>query len=381
MALNTLHVSTSSSWGGREIYSCTVMSELKKAGCGVHAVCRPGSMVEKALNEQEIPCIHVPTSAKVSFSAINRINAFVLQNHIDVVHVHYSRDVWNTALALMGNRKPKLFFSNYSGRRKKRDVLHRIIYSRLNGVFTSSAMLAGRLSQVYPVPASKIHLLPYGRRIENYQVDEHKRAEIRARYGVQENDILIGTMVRIDPGKGPFDLVKSLRYMEREVRDQLKIMIVGEPTRSAGEKTNQPEFMPECEIYLNKINEFIESHGIRETVILTGYQKDLAGYLGAMDIFVFPSYNELYSLSVLDAMCMRLPVVATRAGGNLEQIRENENGLFYEAGNSSELAEKLAFYIQSPEIRAAHGENARRFVMERHDMDAMIQKLMGHYQF
>ena len=142
-------------------------------------------------------------------------------------------------------------------------------------------------------------------------------------------------------------------------------MIVGEPTRRSATRFGQSEFDPESEAYSKELTGFIEKNGLQNKVILPGFQDDLTGYLGAMDIFVFPSRNELYALAVLDAMCMRLPIIATRAGGNLEQIRENETGLFYEAGDSMDLAAKLSLYLAEPELRKAHGEKARRFVMEK----------------
>ena len=141
-------------------------------------------------------------------------------------------------------------------------------------------------------------------------------------------------------------------------------MIVGEPTRRSATRFGQSEFDPESEAYSKELTGFIEKNGLQNKVILPGFQDDLTGYLGAMDIFVFPSRNELYALAVLDAMCMRLPIIATRAGGNLEQIRENETGLFYEAGDSMDLAAKLSLYLAEPELRKAHGEKARRFVKE-----------------
>lgn len=377
--MNTLHLCRSKAWGGREIYVCTVLSELKLAGCGVHAVCMPGSRIESFLKDRGISCIHLAGDYRLNPASIIQLRSFIRENRINAVHAHLSREIWPASLALSGYRGVRFFFSNYSGGRAKKDILHRIIYNRLDGVFTSSAALAGRLVEIYPIPASKIHLLPYGRRIEDYRPDKKKRAEIRKRHGIGDNETLIGTMVRIDPTKGPMDMLTCLPHLDEKFRKQIRIMIVGEPTRRSKPRLGQGEFDPKSEAYSNELTGFIEKNKLQDKVILPGFRDDLTGYLGAMDIFVFPSRNELYALAVLDAMCMRLSVVATRAGGNLEQIRENETGLFYKAGDSRDLARKLSLYLANPELRKAHGEKARRFVMDKHDMDRMIETLITHY--
>ncbi len=379
MALNTLHLCTSDSWGGLEIYSCTIMAELKKAGCQVYAICKPNSRIEEFLKQNQIQCFYMPSHKKVSLASIRLIKSIVREHRIDVLHVHFGKDIWPASLALIGDNKQKLFFSNYMGATKKKDILHRIIYSRFNAIFTSSSRLADQLKDMYPVPASKIHLLPYGRHIESYRRDEATRGQIRATFGVKDDEVLAGTMVRIDPQKGPLDFVKSFVHINASLRSKIKFIVVGEPTRRGNAKPGESPFEPICEAYFEQIKDFIAKNELHDKVILAGFQNDVIGYLGAMDIFVFPSHNELYSLAVLDAMCMKLPVVATRAGGNLEQVTENLNGLFYKVGDSMDLAEKLSLYLSQPELRKQHGEKARQFVQEKHDMDVMIKKLMEFY--
>ena len=114
-------------------------------------------------------------------------------------------------------------------------------------------------------------------------------------------------------------------------------------------------------------------------IFLAGFQSDLIGYLSAMDIFVFPSRDEMYSLVVLDAMCMGLPVVAARAGGNIRQIDDGTSGLLYEVGDSKDLAAKLTRYLQDPALRRQHGTAARKFVEERHSMKDTVKELLRFY--
>jgi len=150
------------------------MSELKNAGVNVFAICKKNSKIEKYLIEHEISYSYNPSSYLVSLSAIKFFRALIRQQHTEIVHVHFHKDIWVASPALIFNKKIKLFISIYMGVGAKNDLLHKFIFSRLNGIFTSSSELNSRLHHLYPVPANKIHLLPYGRNLDSYNIDLEK---------------------------------------------------------------------------------------------------------------------------------------------------------------------------------------------------------------
>ena len=186
-------------------------------------------------------------------------------------------------------------------------------------------------------------------------------------------------MVRIDPGKGVLDFIKSILYLDQAHEKSVKYVVVGEPTRRAVHRPNESAFERRCEEYLEEIRTFIDDHQLSARMSLTGYQEDLVGYLSAFDIFVFPSRDELSSLVVLDAMSMNLPVVAARAGRNILQVQDGKTGALYEVGNSRELAEKLRPYVRDPALRNEHGLAGRRFVEQRHSMQSTVDQILSFY--
>ncbi len=300
--------------------------------------------------------------------------------NVDVVHVHFHRDIWIPSMVLRNDRQRKLFLSVYMGVFSKNDLLHRWIYGRVDAIFTSSQSLNALLPERYPVSKETIFLLPYGRRIENYREDQTVRKSMRERLHVRDDELLVGTIVRIDPGKGALDFARSFLYLDQQSRSKIKYLIVGEPTRRGVRKRGESPYEPHCEKYLREIESLIASEGLTEQIILAGYQADVIGCLNAMDIFAFPSHDELYSLVMLDAMAMGLPIIATRAGGNLEQITDGINGSLFEVGNSEDLALRIRNYIDHPDLRKKHGDAARSFVDRRHDMNATIRQLLKFYR-
>jgi glycosyltransferase involved in cell wall biosynthesis len=377
--LVSLHFCTSDAWGGLEIYASTLMAELQRSGCDVIAVCKPNSKIEEFLRAHNVECCHLPNYSKFSFSSLKFINNLLRERNVEVVHVHFHKDIWLPSMALRNDPRRKLFQSIYMGIFSKNDLLHRWVYRRVNAIFTSSHRHNAVLSERLPVPKEKFHYLPYGRQLDRYDADAVKRNVLRKRYNIHDNELLIGTMVRIDPGKGALDFARSFSYLDAAQRSNVKYIIFGEPTRKGQRKADESPYEPHCEAYMQEIQSFIEQEHLTGNIILAGHQDDVAGNLSAMDIFVFPSRDELYSLVMLDAMAMGLPIIATRAGGNLEQITDGTNGVHFEVGNSEDLAKKISQYIDHPEQRKQHGAAARSFVEQHHDMRNTIRQLLNYY--
>jgi len=262
---------------------------------------------------------------------------------------------------------------------KKRDVLHRFIYKRVNRIFSSSEELNAILPQLYPVPKEKICFLPYGRKVDEYRVNLRARQQIRQRYGIASDDIIVGVMSRIDPGKGILEFVQSFLELDERWRSRVKFLVVGSPTLKSRTEGDVSSYEPQSERYYRSVQSFVQENHLEQNIIFTGFQSDLIGFLSAMDIFVFPSHDEMYSLTVLDAMCIGLPVIGVNAGGTRRQIQDGVNGLLTRLGDSRDIARAITFYLEHPEKRAEHGKEGRAFVLSHHSMDRAIKMLLNYY--
>ena len=362
------------------MYAATLMSELQQAGCDVIAVCKPQSKIEAYLLSRGIRCEHLPVYKKISPASLKYIAGLLRRHNVDVVHVHFHTDIWMASLALRHNRQIRLFLSIYMGVIKKNDILHRWIYRRVDTFFTSSSELNRRLPDLYPISKEKIRYLSYGRRLDLYSSNDAERKAVRSRFGIRDTELLVGTMVRVDPGKGVIDFARSFLYLAEEQRQNVKYLIIGEPTRKGSAKPGESPFEPHCVEYLREIEEYVQQHKLEDNILFAGYQEDAITFLRGMDVFVFPSRDELYSLVMLDAMAMGLPVVAARAGGNLLQVDDGRNGLLYTVGDSRDLASNITRYLTHPDERLRHGAAAQQFVGEHHDMNATVAQLMELYQ-
>ena len=104
--------------------------------------------------------------------------------------------------------------------------------------------------------------------------------------------------------------------------------------------------------------------GLGDSVCFTGFRTDVLSLIRGFEIFAFPSTHEALGTSVLDAMALCKPVVATRAGGIPETVQDGITGLLVPPGDPQALAQALCTLLQNPERGRLFGEAGRRRVEE-----------------
>jgi glycosyltransferase involved in cell wall biosynthesis len=117
-----------------------------------------------------------------------------------------------------------------------------------------------------------------------------------------------------------------------------------------------------------------------QNVIFTGYRGDIPDVLAVMDIFIFPSHAEALGNALVEAMAMKLPSVCSKSDGVLDIVVDGETSLFFENKNYSDLKDKLSLLIKSDELRCKFGENARKRVLEKLDLEKVTDKVLQIYQ-
>jgi glycosyltransferase involved in cell wall biosynthesis len=120
----------------------------------------------------------------------------------------------------------------------------------------------------------------------------------------------------------------------------------------------------------------VQSLSLQGRVHLLGFREDVPRLLSAFDVYALPSFSEGQSLALMEAMAARLPIVASRVGGNPELVREGESGLLFTAGDAEDLAGKLKLLLDSPARAESMGVRARERAVRDFSLDAM----MAHYR-
>jgi glycosyltransferase involved in cell wall biosynthesis len=103
---------------------------------------------------------------------------------------------------------------------------------------------------------------------------------------------------------------------------------------------------------------------IEKQILFLGFREDIANLVGAADIFALPSLSEGMPLSLLEAMAVGCPVVASAVNGVPEVVRDGVDGLLTVPGDVESLAGRLRNLADDPKLRHSLSEAARRRVRE-----------------
>lgn len=156
---------------------------------------------------------------------------------------------------------------------------------------------------------------------------------IRARY---PGKILVGHVGALDDShKGQLDIIEMARRLRR-IEPRACFLLVGNGRDEARMRET--------------------AQGL-DNVKFIGFVDNVADYLAAFDIFVFPSRHEGLGSTLLDAMAFGLPVVATRVGGIPEIIRDGENGFLVDTGDVDTLVAETGRLLHDADLRKRIGRS------------------------
>jgi glycosyltransferase involved in cell wall biosynthesis len=197
----------------------------------------------------------------------------------------------------------------------------------------------------FGVPKDKIHFIPNSVDTKIFfPVDLYKKNKIRKDLGINYEGKIIIFTGRLLRTKGLPLLLKVWETIQTKHK-HCKLLIVG-----GGSKD-----IHDCEL---ELKEYVKSHSLEESVIFTGNVYNVYEYLQASDIFVLPTEDEAFGISLIEAMACGLPVIATRIGGIKDILSHKENGLMIDAGDFSNLQEAIEQLISDDTLAQSLGQNA-----------------------
>lgn len=109
-------------------------------------------------------------------------------------------------------------------------------------------------------------------------------------------------------------------------------------------------------------------------ITFTGHQKDPLPQMASSNVFLQPTYHEGFSIVLVEASMLGLPIIATNVGGNKEIIFHEKTGLLVEAKNSTQLADAMQRLYSDADLRTQLGKHARAQYLRSFVFDDIITK-------
>ena len=195
-------------------------------------------------------------------------------------------------------------------------------------------------------------------RILNNGVDI-KRFSGRAGHGDRVNIVMMG---RLGERKGTYDLFRAFSSLASE-NPNLHLILGGDGD-------------------VKELQSLAKAQSLTERVDLLGWVSgaNQIDVFRSADIYALPSYHEGFPGSILEAMAIGLPIVATPVGGVPELVRPGQNGFLIEPGNVLEIANALRNLANDPALRNKMGGESRRLAVEFYDARNKLEELLCIYR-
>lgn len=340
--------------------------KLRARGHEVVPVCHSDSPIEKRLRANGFEPIQLDLKSYFHPFKIFKLARYIHKLNVDLIHADYSRDLWTIVPAMRLSKKMPLILLKHIGTQKpKKDFLHTWIYSHVDYIIAISNVIKKNIIETHPVPAEKVGVLYHGVDFKRFRYSEKTRQKVRAEFGLQDDEILIGIIGRLQFSKGyPEFLEMAKRIMVDFPKS--RFMIVGEATRGENK---------EADLIISQIEQMKQP----EKIIVTGFRDDIPELLAAMDLFVFPSYAEAFGLVLIEAMSMHLPVVSSNCDGVLDIVIHNETGLLVPPKNSGALTDAVALLMSDEKKRREMGAAGFRRVSQKFNESSMFDELETLY--
>ncbi len=137
---------------------------------------------------------------------------------------------------------------------------------------------------------------------------------------------------------------------------------------------------PRNEDHFQKLKELIVESGLQDEVILTGELDDVKPAYAAMNVLVLPSGQpEGLGDVIMEAMAMKVPVIATNIGGPPEVVQDGITGFLIPPSDPEALADKIELLMNDPKLGQRLGQAGPNRVKEHFSIEEMIRKIEALY--
>jgi sugar transferase (PEP-CTERM/EpsH1 system associated) len=218
------------------------------------------------------------------------------------------------------------------------------------------------LADFIAVPKAKIKLIYNGIDTDFFEPSSHRDRQVFEGFAL-EHDIVVGTIGRLDPVKNQSIMIDAYQLVcekKPSLKDSLKFAIIGSGPLA------------------DDLDTRIINAGLQDQIWLPGARYQIRELLDAMDIFILPSIAEGIPMTLLEAMSMEKPVIASNVGG-IPEILDDDNGIMVAPRNASQLADAILFVIENHEKSIIMRNCARQKIIGKFSLRKMIDQYSSLY--
>ena len=285
------------------------------------------------------------------------IAAHIRASDIDVIHTILPNSylVGACASALAGRRPilmSRLSLNLYQQEYRLLGFMERRILHRIVGAAIGNSQAVLRDLKAEGIRESKLHLVYNGMDARAFADQMVDRATARRLLDISDDALVFSVVANLYPYKGHEDLLAALAALSKDWSDW-SCLLVGKDVHDR----------------LPELNRLCLGYGLSRNVKFLGPRRDIPVILSASDIHISASHQEGLPNNIIEAMCARLPVVATAVGGVPELVVDGQTGYLLPPQDAARMSAALLALARSPSLRKAFGEAGYARAVSHFNMD------------
>ncbi|MES9860209.1 MAG: glycosyltransferase family 4 protein [Candidatus Thiodiazotropha sp. LLP2] len=317
--------------------------------------------LEKA-REKGLECIEIKETKTFDSAIVDQIIALHQTSPFTIIHSH---DLRSNVYGLLAARKLRLpIIATMHGwvansiKRKAIMVLGNLMLSYLfDAVITVSNSAKQRLDSYLPTA----RLMTIHNTLATQDYKHIDGGTFRRSLNIPKETPLLAKIGRLSPEKRQDQLILASKQLVEDGYD-FKVLFIG-----VGPEESRLRLLS-------------EQLGIADFFIFTGFIEDMLPVYSEIDLVVQTSSTEGLPNVILEAMLMRVPVVATDVGGTSEIVNSSEVGRLIPPENESVLVSALKSFLDAPEVYRNKLDKAEQRIRDSFDSDKRLVKMAALYR-
>ncbi|TBR36178.1 MULTISPECIES: glycosyltransferase [Dyella] len=364
--MNITHVVENLNRGGLERMVLELVKLQHRQGHHCQVVC----LYDLGAQAPELTALGIPVIAcgkgrGLDLGALHRLRRAIRMHGTDVLHTHNAVAHYHAALASLGAGVPTLINTRHgmgsNPRPGRREWLYRRALHRTRAVVTVCEAARRDGIERGIVPQAKARVVPNGICVERFfPASDEMRHHLLSVLGLPPQRRLIGTVGRLNWAKDQRGLIEAFAHVHKQYADAALVLI------------GDGELRAELETCAREA-------GVADSVHFLGDRTDVHDLLQGLDLFVLSSVSEGYSIALLEACAVALPIVATDVGGNAEIVHDGATGLIVPPRNPPALADAMLSMLRELRQATTWGLAARAWVEQHGSLEAMAGRYAALY--
>jgi len=367
--MKSLHIDTERTWRGGEQQVFYTLEGLQARSLPATVLAQPDSPMLERARAAGMDARAFPMAGEADLGAAWRLSRLLRRERFPILHCHtpHAHAIAIAALWLVPQAcRPRLVVA----RRVDFSIRHRGDWFGLSRFKYSFADRIVAVSNAVRdvlvrdgVDAKKIVVVWQGVDVEQVERAPDRNQQVRQMLNIRAGERIVANLAALTAHKGQRYLLAAVPAI-RAARPDARIVIFGE-----GELRGALEAQA-------------RALGLGDALLLAGFRppEEIPSILKAIDVFVLSSVEEGMATSLFETMAAGAPIVATRAGGIPEIVRDGETGLLVPPRDPGALADAVVRLLNDAALSRRLAEAAGRFVRAEGRKERMVEETLQVYE-